>query len=222
MKLIAKLKLTLLLLALLSLEACRVLPSAQGSPTPPSVLAPPTGTATLRATKMPTATPTQVVLSEEVRLSLLQTHLVVVMIEFDAEATSENAEQIVAGNVAPSDVEQTVFFFSGQADGTEWIIPFVTPPARLQSQWGASQWEAALAVHRHTRELLERWANGSTDAAQVLQDIRDDLTSISQTVGEVEGILAGEYGMDMQSLIEDREEALAGIRDPLEATATPP
>lgn len=217
MKLVAKLKLTLLLLALLSLEACLVLPSAQGSPTPPSVLAPPTGTATLRATRIPTATPTQVVLSEEVRLSLLQTHRVVVMIEFDAEATSENAEQIVAGNVAPSDVAQTVLFFSGQADGTEWIIPFVTPPARLQSQW-----EAALAVHRHTRELLERWANGSTDAAQVLQDIRDDLTSISQTVGEVEGILAGEYGMDMQSLIEDREEALAGIRDPLEATATPP
>ncbi|MFA5873251.1 MAG: hypothetical protein WC832_04735 [Anaerolineales bacterium] len=221
MKLIAKLKFTTLLLALLSFEACLVLPSAQGSPTPPSVLAPPTGTATgtatLRATKMPTATPTQVMLSEEVRLSLLQTHRVVVMIEFDAEATSENAEQIVAGNVAPSDVAQTVLFFSGLADGTEWIIPFVTPPARLQSQW-----EAALAVHRHTRELLERWANGSTDAAQVLLDIGDDLTSISQTVGEVEGILAGEYGMDMQSLIEDREEALAGIRDPLEATATPP
>jgi hypothetical protein len=217
MKLIAKLRLAALLFALLSLEACLVIPSGEVSPTPPSVPAPPTGTATLRATKMPTATPTQAVLSEEVRSSLLQTHQVVVMIQFNAEATAETAEQIVAGNVPPSDVSQTVLAISGLADATEWIIPFLTPPARLQSQW-----EAALAVHGHTRQLLERWGNGSTDAAQVLQEIRGDLTSISQTVGEVEGILVGEYGMEMQSLIEAREEALAGIRGLLEATATPP
>lgn len=216
MKLHTFLKLSVLLLGLISIEACLVFSKSEGSPTANLVTATPSGTSIPQVTQIPTESPSQTALPDEVRSSLLQTHEVVVMIQFDAEATAGTARQIIAGNIPQSEVPQSVLAISGLADGTEWILPFIIPPVRLQSEW-----EEALAIHAHTRELLGMWANGTINASQVLNEIQDDLVSISQTVEEVEGILVGEYGFEMQSLIQAREDALAGMRGSLEVTATP-
>ncbi len=193
-----------------------LLPDAGGRATPPSTAATPSSTKPQQATRTPAASPTQTVISEEVRTNLLQTHEMVVMIQFNTESIAVTAGQIIAGNIKPSEVPQTLLTISGLVDVADWAIPFVFPPTSLQSQW-----EAALMVHVHSRELMGKWQNGDMDALQVQNEIQGDLTSISQTVDEVEGILAEEYGFDMQSLIEAREEALAGIRGLGETTATP-
>jgi len=220
MKRIVNLGRSPLLLALLATQACQAFPIPQATPTPSATTPMPSATvaiATAPPTKTPMLTPTRRVVSEELQTGLFQTHELVVLILFNAETTAEAAEHAIAGDVAPSDLPQLLLVLSGLADSVEWLIPFVTPPDRLQLQW-----EAALAVHAHTRDRLQRWTNDSTEAAQILQEMQGDLSLIRQTVDELEAILAGEYDIDMQSLTDAREEALAGIRAVFESTATPP
>jgi hypothetical protein len=214
-------RLTGIMFGILSLEACLVFSIPTSSLTPHSTFVPQTtatstGTVAIQAITLPSPSPTQPVLTAEERTSLLQTHEVVVMIQFDTEATSGLAGQIIAGNIPQADLQQSILTMAGLADGTDWVIPFITPSARFQSHW-----ETALAIHMHNRELLEKWVNGIMDSAMVEQEIQNDLSTISRTVEEVEGILVNEYGFDMQLLIEAREQALAGMRGTPEATPTP-
>ncbi len=212
-----KLSLAGLLMMLVATQSCMAVGRVDGNPAFTMAASTPTGTSGPRATMLPVRPPTRTPVAEEVRSSVLEMHKLVVTIQFNAEVTAELARGAIAGALPPSDVPQSVIQVSGLADAVEWIVPFIVPEARLEAQWSA-----ALAVHRHTRQLLGRWAKGSATPRQVLQELDQDLASIGRTVDEVEAILATDYGIEMKSLVDARNEALAGIRGVLEPSATPP
>src|SRR3972149_4376557 len=141
MKRIVNLGRSPLLLALLATQACQAFPIPQATPTPSATTPMPSATvaiATAPPTKTPMLTPTRRVVSGELQTGLFQTHELVVLILFNAETTAEAAEHAIAGDVAPSDLPQLLLVLSGLADSVEWLIPFVTPPDRLQLQWEAA------------------------------------------------------------------------------------
>jgi hypothetical protein len=167
-------------------------PSATLKPTPTPTV---TDTATPTITPTPKPTATRTPIPTELVGQLQQTYTMINLIQVNVELLYQTADQVQSKQL--SGFKETIIIYAlvQLVDSVEKAAPKLSPPNSL-----AASWQAALAEHTQTKDLIKRWLNKEIQSPEVVTETASIRIAIQSVAQGMDDTLADRYGYDPAAL----------------------
>ena len=215
----------LLSLLLFVLSACvPAAPTATPTPTitttpqptsTPTLTATPTNTQTPMNTPTPVATSTLTPMPEEVKNSIRQNYMGLLMIQFEANLLNETATKVSTGELQGFESFGALIVVAALFKAGSDNYPKIVQLAPLKDSWAKM-----LTIHDQTRGILAQWINKEINSGNVIEQLKGYLSDLESTMQKVDGILSSQYGMRKSDLTKMRQDAMTSMKN-IYATKTP-
>jgi hypothetical protein len=141
---------------------------------------------------------------------------IMVEIEFNTHALHETAVKVKSGTVPEINLVSAILAVSSLIGDVDYEISAADSPP----DWLQQDWQQVLAIHEHTRSIVDDWAGGKIDYTQVLDQTQPLVEQVDAAARGVEEKIAARSPVDLRVLRQFRQHVLMRVGE-LFLTPTP-